>query len=136
MFVKRRRVGGSVVIWFGNQFLALARSASCMFVQANEWVDWEFHCARLLYPERPGPKVVSGQYVVIPKVCGISLRQMLHRNEADVKAFVIAARELRRDFGKSFTGSPRLQVFVPEQNSVATNNGGEQIVRGPVGNRA
>ena len=33
VFVKRRRAGGSIVIWFGNRFLALARSGICMFVR-------------------------------------------------------------------------------------------------------
>ena len=59
VFVKRRRAGGSIVIWFGNRFLALARSRICMFVRADEWVDWEVHCARLLYPERPAVKPLS-----------------------------------------------------------------------------
>jgi len=96
VFVKRRRAGGSIVIWFGNRFLALARSGICMFVRADEWVDWEVHCARLLYPERPGVKIGPGPSVIVPKVCGISVRQLLHRNEAGVNAFVAAARELRR----------------------------------------
>jgi hypothetical protein len=87
VFVKRRRVGGSVVIWFGNRFLALARSGICMFVRADEWLDWEVHCARLLYPERPAVKIGPGASVIVPKVCGLSLRQLLHRNEAGVEAF-------------------------------------------------
>jgi hypothetical protein len=97
VFVKRRRAGGQIVIWFANRFLALAHSGIRMFVHADEWTDWEVHCARLLYPERPGVKVASGQAVIIPKVCGRSLREMLHRDDTDVnKAFIIAARELRR----------------------------------------
>jgi hypothetical protein len=96
VFVKRRRAGGSIVIWFGNRFLALARSGACMFVRAGEWVDWEVHCARLLYPERPAVKTGPGPSVVVPKVCGSSLRQLLHQNEACLSAFVAAARELRR----------------------------------------
>jgi hypothetical protein len=96
VFVKRRRTGGSIVIWFGNVFLALARSGICMFVRAGEWVDWEVHCARLLYAERPAVKTGPGPSVIVPKVCGISLRQILHRNEACVSAFAAAARELRR----------------------------------------
>jgi hypothetical protein len=67
-----------------------------MFVRADEWVDWEVHCARLLYPERPAVQIGPGPSVIIPKVAGISLRQLLHRNEAGVNAFVAAARELRR----------------------------------------
>jgi hypothetical protein len=96
VFVKRRRAGGSIVIWFGNRFLALARSGICMFVRTGEWVDWEVHCARLLYPERPAAKIGPGPSVIVPKVCGISLRQWLQQNEAGVDAFVAAARELRR----------------------------------------
>jgi len=96
VFVKRRRAGGSIVIWFGNRFLALARSGIRMFVRADEWVDWEVHCARLLYPERPAVKIGPGPSVIVPKVCGISLRQLLRRNEAGVNAFIAAARELRR----------------------------------------
>jgi hypothetical protein len=96
VFTKRRRVGGSAVVWLGNQFLAWAHSASRMLVHADDWMDWEVHCTKLLYPERPRPNAVPGQYIVIPSVCGTSLRQMLHRNEADLQAFVAAARELRR----------------------------------------
>jgi hypothetical protein len=95
-FVKRRRTGGSLVIWFGNRFLALARSGICMFVRACEWADWELHCARLLYPERSAVIKGPGPSVIIPKICGISLRELVHRNEAGVSAFVAAARELRR----------------------------------------
>jgi hypothetical protein len=96
VFVKRRRAGGSIVIWFGNQFLALAGSGICMFVRADEWVEWEVHCARLLYPERPAVKIGPGRSVIVPQVRGISLRQLLHRKEAAVNAFVAAAHELRR----------------------------------------
>jgi hypothetical protein len=97
VFVKRRRAGAQIIIWFANRFLALAHSGICMFVRADEWTAWEIHCARLLYPERPGVKVKSGQAVIIPKVYGISLRELLHRDEMDVnKAFILAARELRR----------------------------------------
>ncbi len=96
VFVKRRRASGNMVIWFANRFLALAHSGICMFVRADEWLDWEGHCAWLLYPERPGVKVGPGQAVISPKVCGMSLRQLLHRDETDVNAFILAARELRR----------------------------------------
>jgi hypothetical protein len=97
VFVKRRRAGGQIVVWFANRFLALSRSEVCMFVQADEWTDWEEHCAQLLYPERRGMTVVSGQAVIIPEVPGISLRELLHRDDLDVnKAFILAARELRR----------------------------------------
>jgi serine/threonine protein kinase len=97
VFIKRRRTGGQIVLWFANRFLALAHSGACMFVHADEWMDWEVHCAQLLYPERPGVKVLSGQTVIIPKVPGISLRQLLHHDDANVaNAFILAARELRR----------------------------------------
>lgn len=95
-YVKRRRAGGSVVIWLGNRFLALARSGIHMFVRADEWVDWEIHCVRLLYPERPAAIRGPGQSVIVPEVRGVSLRQLVQRNEAGVDAFVAAARELRR----------------------------------------
>jgi hypothetical protein len=97
VFVKRRRTGAQIIIWFANRFLALANSGVCMFVRADEWIDWEVHCAQLLYSERPAVKVVPGQAVIIPKVSGISLRRLLRRNDTDVeKAFILAARELRR----------------------------------------
>jgi hypothetical protein len=68
-----------------------------MFVHAGEWMDWEVHCAGLLYPERPGVKIASAKAVIIPKVRGISLRELLRRDDTDVnKALTIAARELRR----------------------------------------
>jgi serine/threonine protein kinase len=68
-----------------------------MFVHAGEWTDWEVHCAQLLDPERPRVKVLSGHAVIIPKVSGFSLRQLLHHDDAIVhKAFILAARELRR----------------------------------------
>ena len=35
VFLKRRRFGGSIVIWFGNRFLSLASSGICMFVRAR-----------------------------------------------------------------------------------------------------
>jgi len=96
VFVKRRRAGGSIVVWFGNRFLALAGSGIRMFFWSDEWVDWEVHCAGLLYPEKPAVKIGPGPSAIVPKVCGISLRQLLHRNEAAVRAFIAAARELRR----------------------------------------
>lgn len=96
VFIKRRRAGAGIVIWLGNRFLALARSGVCMFVRADEWMDWEVHCARLLYPDRPGAKKGPGRSVSVPRACGVSLRQLLHGNEAGADAFVAAARELRR----------------------------------------
>jgi hypothetical protein len=50
IFIKRRRTGGSLFIWLGNRFLALAGSGIHMFVRAGDWMDWEVYCARLLYP--------------------------------------------------------------------------------------
>jgi hypothetical protein len=97
VFVKRRRTGGQIVIWFANRFLALAESGVCMFVHADDWIDWEVHCAQLLYPERPSVKAASGPAVIIQEARGISLRKLLQRDDTDVnKAFILAARELRR----------------------------------------
>jgi hypothetical protein len=97
VFIKRRRPGGQIVIWFANRFLSLADSGICMFVRAREWIDWEIHCARLLYPERSGVTIVSGRAVIIPQVSGISLRDLLRHEESDgEKALILAARELRR----------------------------------------
>src|SRR5262245_3205422 len=90
VFVKRRRTGAQIVIWFANRFLALAHSGVCMFVHAGEWTDWEVHCAELLYPERTAVKIGSGQAVIIPRVPGTSLRKLLRRDDADVnKAFIL-----------------------------------------------
>jgi hypothetical protein len=100
VFVKRRRPGAQVVIWFANRFLALARNGSCMFLRAHEWTAWEVHCAQLLYPGRPGARVESASAVILPKVDGTSVRAMLRRDDRDVKmAMVLAARELRRVHG-------------------------------------
>jgi len=97
VFVKQRRTGGQMVIWFANRFLSLAHSGICMFVHANEWTDWEVHCARLLYPDRRVVKADSGQTVIISTVPGTTLRDLLHGEGRNVsKAFILAARELRR----------------------------------------
>ena len=96
MIVKRRRPGASIVIWFANRFLVLAGGGICMFVRADEWMDWEDHCAELLYPDRPDVKIGPGQSVTIPEVRGMSLRQLMHGNETNVNALVAAAREVRR----------------------------------------
>lgn len=105
VFVKRRRAGAQVVIWFANRFLALARSGTCMFLRAHEWTAWEVHCARLLYPERPGARVESDSAVVLPKVDGTSVRAMLRRDDPDVRmALILAARELRRVHGIACSG--------------------------------
>ena len=97
VFVKHRRTGGQMVIWFANRFLSRAHSGICMFVHADEWTDWEVHCARLLYPDRPVVKADSGQTVIIPRVPGTSLRELLHGDGRNVnKAFILAARELWR----------------------------------------
>lgn len=94
--VKRRRWGVRVAIWFGNRFLALAQSGVCMFVRADEWMKWEAYCSGLLYPERPGVKIGPGEAIGVAEVYGVSLRQLVNRNEMDIKVFVAAARELRR----------------------------------------
>lgn len=96
VYVKSRRAGGSMIIWFANRFLALARSGIRMFVRADEWVDWEIQCAGLLYPERRRVTTGPGQCVITPQVRGVSLRELLHCHGTDVRPFVAAARELRR----------------------------------------
>ena len=97
VFVKRRRPGAPIVVWFANRFLALAESGGCMFVRADEWIDWELHCARLLYPGRGTAAVAADRAVILPKVCGISLRALLRGNDADAATAVrMAAREVRR----------------------------------------
>ncbi|MBC7967639.1 MAG: hypothetical protein H7Z17_17125 [Fuerstia sp.] len=94
--VKRRRFGGSLMIWFANRFLALADSGICMFERADVWLNWEVHCSRLLYPDRPAVTLGPGHAVNMTEVPGVSLRQMLHRGQTNLKAFVAAAREIRR----------------------------------------
>lgn len=96
VFVKRRRPGAIAAVWFGNRFLALAGSPSRMFVRPAAWADWEVNCAALLYPQRPAVQIGPGRAVIVPKISGVSLRQLLHRNDPCVHAFVAAARELRR----------------------------------------
>ena len=97
VFVKRRRAGASIVVWFANLFLALAHSGSRMFVRAHEWIAWELHCARLLYPGRPEATAGGDRAVIVPKVCGISARALLRRNDGDpTTALIVAAREVRR----------------------------------------
>jgi serine/threonine protein kinase len=96
VFIKRRRLGGSIAIWVGNLFLALAQSPARMFVRSEEWMDWEVQCACLLYPDRPPVKKGVGALVIVPEVCGISLRQLIRRNNATTHAFTAAARELKR----------------------------------------
>ncbi len=97
VFVKRRRAGAQVIIWFANRFLALAHDGTSMFLRAGEWAAWEVYCAQLLYPERPGARVESRSAVVLSRVDGISVRTIIRRNDPDVRrALVLAARELRR----------------------------------------
>jgi hypothetical protein len=83
VFVKRRRAGAPIMVWFANRFLALADSGGRMFVRAHEWIAWEIHCARLLYPGRPDVTVGAGRAVIVPKACGISLRALVRRNDGD-----------------------------------------------------
>ncbi len=96
MFVKKRRFGGSVVIWFGNWFLSLANSGIFMFVRTRDWLAWEDHCAGLLYPDRASVKFERGNTVILPEVRGVSLRQLLKTGERNLNAFAAAAQELRR----------------------------------------
>jgi tRNA A-37 threonylcarbamoyl transferase component Bud32 len=96
VFVKRRRAGAPVIVWFANRFLTLAHSGVCMFVRADDWIAWEIHCARLLNAGRPDVTIGAAR-VIIPRVGGISLRALLRRNEEDsITAFVLTAREVRR----------------------------------------
>lgn len=95
LFLKRRRVGGSSMIFLGNRFLSLAGSGMCMFVRIREWLDWEIHCRSLLYPELPSVEVGPNQSLILPTVNGTSLRKLLLLPGAD-RALVAAARELRR----------------------------------------
>src|SRR5688572_5805307 len=67
VFVKRRRPSAPIIVWFANWFLALAHSGVRMFFRADEWIAWEIHCARLLYPERPDVTVDGSRAVIIPK---------------------------------------------------------------------
>jgi len=96
VFVKTRRFGGSLVVWFGNWFLYLAGSRICMFVRSRDWMKWEAHCARLLYPDRTAVKFSSSNSVVVPEICGVSIRQMLKAGYISLQAFIAAARELPR----------------------------------------
>jgi len=97
VFVKRRRTGAPVIVWFANLFLGLAHGGVRMFLRADEWIAWELHCARLLYPGRPDVAVGAGHAVIVPKARGTSLRALLRRDDGDPTAAVIlAAREVRR----------------------------------------
>lgn len=96
VFVKRRRAGAGLVIWFANRFLELAGGDCTMFVHAREWMDWEMHCAGLLYPQRPAVTIGPGSSVTIASVPGISLRELLRQNTADAAAFIAAASEVKR----------------------------------------
>lgn len=97
VFVKRRRASAPIVVLCANRFLALAHSGVRMFVRADEWIAWEIHCARLLYPGRPDVTVGARHAVIIPKAGGMSLRALLRRADVDATtAFILAAREVRR----------------------------------------
>jgi serine/threonine protein kinase len=95
-FIKRRRPFGTLIIFFANRFLALARSGIHMFVRTSEWREWESHCLQLLYPNRPPIKTGPGPSITLPEIPGTSLRQLLHHHQAESKALTAAARELRR----------------------------------------
>jgi len=99
VFVKTRRFGGGLVVWFGNWFLYLAGSGICMFVRSRDWMKWEAYCAMLLYPDRPAVKFSSGNAVVVPEIRGVSIRQMLKAGDINLRAFIAAAREFRRVHG-------------------------------------
>lgn len=67
-----------------------------MLVRADEWMEWEVYCSRLLYPDRPCVKTGPGDTVSIAEVNGTSLRQLMSRNATDLKPIIAAAHELRR----------------------------------------
>lgn len=96
VFMKRRRAGSRAVIWFGNRFLALARSGIRMFDRADEWMEWEAYCSRLLYPDRRGVRIGPGETVSVAELPGTSFRQLVRRAGTDLQPIVAAARELRR----------------------------------------
>jgi tRNA A-37 threonylcarbamoyl transferase component Bud32 len=96
VIVKRRRCCGSVVIWLGNRFLALAQSGVQMFVSARAWVAWEQHCVGLLYADLPQVLAEPGSSVRVPAMPGTSLRRLLEQGDLCRGALVAAARELRR----------------------------------------
>lgn len=96
VFVKTRRLGGSLIIWLGNSFLCFADSGIHMFVRTQAWVAWELHCDRLLYPDRPEMKVKAGKTLVMQEVCGISLRELIRSNKLNSNACEAAAREIYR----------------------------------------
>lgn len=96
VIIKRRLWYARVVIWLGNCFLKLSESGVCMFVGADEWLAWEVHCSHLLYPDRFCKVCTPGKQICIAEVRGISLRQIVHRSEADLSSMVEAAREVRR----------------------------------------
>ena len=94
VFVKRRRAGAPIIVWFANRFLALAHSGCWMFVRADDWIAWEVYCARLLYPWRPDVTAVAGRAVIVPKVGGSSLRALLRRNDRDAAAAFIPVTKI------------------------------------------
>jgi hypothetical protein len=96
VIVKRRRCFGRLVILLGNRFLALAQSGIQMFVRTRDWIEWEQHCAGLLYTEMPHTLVQSGPSVRLPAMPGTSLRLLLGQGSCCADALVAAARELLR----------------------------------------
>jgi hypothetical protein len=96
VIVKRRRFGGSVIVWFGNLFLTLTGSQIRMFPATQLWIAWEIHCAELLYPDRARVTTGASHSVIMPQLNGVSLRQLLRSAPGHPKACIAAARELRR----------------------------------------
>jgi hypothetical protein len=96
VIIKRRRWYGSIVIWLGNRFLALANSGVEMFVSAREWVAWEQHCVGLLHADLSPVLAGPGPSVRLPAMPGTSLRRLLEQGDLCPNALVAAARELRR----------------------------------------
>ncbi|MBL8819107.1 MAG: phosphotransferase [Planctomyces sp.] len=93
---KKRLWYAAGVIWLGNCFLKLSESGVRMFVGADEWLEWEVHCTHLLYPDRFCTVCGQGKQICIAEVRGMSLRQLVRRNEADLSVMAAAAGEVRR----------------------------------------
>jgi hypothetical protein len=105
VYIKQRRIGGTLLVWFGNRLLAWADGRMYMFLRVEDWLRWETQCMALLYPHQPAVRAERDRSLVIPALDGISLRVMLdHGNEAVEQAFVLAAREVRRVHGLTSTG--------------------------------
>jgi len=97
VFTKHRRPRAATVAWFANRFMQLSGSGVCMFIRTSKWIEWEIYCAELLHPEQPPVMAASRRAVTIPKVYGVSLRELLRSESREAhKAFAAAGGEVRR----------------------------------------